>query len=169
MATTVWHITLKRFIPSSVAVVIPKTSAWVNSNGAAVRKRMCVQREREWKYAPQANALTWITKTHINSQRIRAEDGMRLRLHRSIRGSDTELYACHTMDNVFEGFWGEKCCGIEEDAGCVCECWWVFVCIRGSVCARKHAFVWWGLRMDAFYFVKAVGIRPDSSIVFSMD
>lgn len=42
---------------SVMAVVIPKPSVSVKSSGT-VQKRMCVQWEPEWKYAPQANALT---------------------------------------------------------------------------------------------------------------
>lgn len=78
-----------RFILSSVAVVVLKASAWLNINGAAVQKGMRVQREPEWKYAPQANALTWITKTHIISQCICDEDDMRL--HGSIMRSSIWL------------------------------------------------------------------------------
>lgn len=79
---------------------------------------MCVQWEPEWKYAPQANALTWITKLHINSQHINAEDS--IRQHKSIMV--VGLYACDIMDRawlymgVFKVpeysilFWGEGVC-----------------------------------------------------------
>lgn len=66
-----------------MAVGLPKQSLWVKSSGT-VQRRMCVQWEPEWKYAPQANALTWITKTHINPEHISAEDSTRLTLHRRI-------------------------------------------------------------------------------------
>lgn len=43
-------------------------------------------------------------------------------------------------------------------------------CMSGIVCACKHAFVWWGLCLDAFGFAKAVEkMQPDSSIVFRQD
>lgn len=67
--------------PSSVAAVIPEKSVWVSSNGTAVGKTMCMQREPEWKYAPEANALTWIAKTYISRAQGNAKDSTGLMLH----------------------------------------------------------------------------------------
>lgn len=61
---------------------------WVNTNGTAVWKKMCAQQKPEWKYAPQANALTWITKMHINCEHINAEDSMGPGLCRSMKAQD---------------------------------------------------------------------------------